>query len=132
MKMPEWFPGVRWRRAHAAAWAPELETDSDGFTTFARRTEAVLTARAEELGVRVLSRAVHTTTGDDGKVLESWVELKLHGSISLWVYADQCDIGGFGFDYRLEQWDALTPDALRQKALTKLQRAIEIHSSPAA
>ena len=127
MPLPDWFLGERTRRAHDAAWRPELVRNPDGFTPYLRRAEAELVARAAELGATVASRTVHGGHDLDGAP-SPYIEITFVGvPFRMWIYDDQVDIG----ERRFEQWDAATPEEARRQALAALDAAIAGSGAPA-
>ena len=125
MRLPDWFPGVKWHRAHEAAWAPELLPDAEGFSLFARLTEAAILQHLAVLGEHVTSRYVHSPERrDPGDTV--WVEPRVGNSLRIWIYNDQWDIVGPGVDFQCEMLDAESPVASRQLALARLSSAFEM------
>ena len=122
MRLPDWFPGVRWNRRHDEAWAPELVQDESGFTVFAREAESSIAKKLYEIGAKVDERVVEEGKGFEGR-RELFVTLKvIQPSIMIYIYEDQVDVVGPSVEMRVEQWDALTPIEARGKALAGLER----------
>jgi hypothetical protein len=122
MRLPDWFPGVRWNRRHDEAWAPELVQDEEGFTVFAREAESSIVRKLHELGAKVDERIVEEGKGFEGR-RELFVTLSVkQPSITVYIQRDQVDVVGPGVEVRVEQWDALTPRVARNKALAGLER----------
>ena len=124
MRLPDWIPGVRGHRAHAAAWAPELQRGPDGSTAFAIRSEAAISAKLGELGAEIERRTEHrrkeTSDGSD-----LFVEIQVvRPQLEIWISADQLELHGPSQDLVVERWDADSPVEAREYLLDALEAAV--------
>ena len=124
MRLPDWIPGVRAHRAHAAAWAPELQRGPDGSTAFAVRSEAAILAKLAELGAEIERRTEHrhkeTSVGPD-----LFVEIQVvRPQLEIWISADQLELHGPSQALVVEQWDADSPEEAREHLLDALEASV--------
>ena len=102
-----WITNERkWHREHHAAWELARIPGPDGFSPFQKECERRLNEALAEVGSAVVDRTIAGET-------DRYVTGKLRNTqVEIWIYLDGAQLSGPDLDFRLEDWDARTPDEL--------------------
>jgi hypothetical protein len=105
---------------HASAWAGYDVPGVSGLTPFQMLCESTLSCQLERRGIVLTDRRV------EGKQ-ERYIRAQLADSCTVWIHTDQIDLAVPGqTEYRLEQWDALTPQEFIEKFTRHLDDVLDI------
>lgn len=121
-RLQDWYREHKaWKRDHAATWAGWTESGASGLSRFQEACEPAIQAALSSDGRDYVEREVIPTS-------EGWSAV--YGKISdtaieIWLYPDGVGFLGDGIDVRLEEWDARTPEELKEDAVAHAKRLLQ-------